>query len=95
MIFNYGQYDCNSAPLQFDGVQYSWWNDRNDVPRYFWAGNNGSAPHTCQCGLIGKCVDSGRSKCNCDSMLATPLYDEGNLTFNAVGNTKKNLRITI
>ena len=71
------QYDCFSAPLEFSGVQESWWNDRNGVQRYFWAGaddNNNS--HTCQCGIDKNCVDPNQ-KCNCDAMTIVQLNDNG------------------
>lgn len=71
------QYDCVAAPLEFTNVQYAWWNDRNGNARYFWAGNNASSEHTCRCGLDHNCVEPGRIKCNCDSVAAIALYDEG------------------
>ena len=69
------QYDCFSAPLEFGGVQESWWNDRNGVERYFWAGANNNQ-HTCQCGIDGNCADPSQ-KCNCDAMAVVQLTDNG------------------
>jgi len=67
------------APLEFNGVQESWWNDRNNVPRYFWSGVN-TNQHTCQCGIDKNCVDPS-FKCNCDSVAALQLVDNGQLLF--------------
>ena len=73
------QYDCFGAPLEFSGVQESWWNDRNGVQRYFWAGSNtNNNQHTCQCGIDGNCVESFM-KCNCDSAAPEQLVDSGKL----------------
>ena len=72
------QYDCYVAPLEFNGMQESWWNDRNGAPRYFWTGKNtNNNQHTCQCGIDKNCVDSA-FKCNCDSVAPIQLVDNGN-----------------
>ena len=71
------QYDCFGAPFEFNGEAQSWWNDRNGVQRYFWAGtNNKYNQHTCQCGIDNNCVDT-KSKCNCDSLTFKQLTDKG------------------
>ena len=69
------QYDCFIAPLEFNGEQKSWWNDRNGAERYFWAGANNNQ-HTCQCGIENNCVDRSQ-KCNCDAMEVVQLTDNG------------------
>ncbi|EFX82472.1 hypothetical protein DAPPUDRAFT_241138 [Daphnia pulex] len=70
------RYDCTSAPLEINGITYSWWDDRNGNPQYFWSGSNSSV-HVCQCGLDGNCVESPSVMCNCDSSLPTLLSDNG------------------
>ena len=65
------------APLEFQGIKYSWWIDRNGKPQSFWHGNN-NATHTCQCGIGNSCIDPNR-KCNCDAMVPANLSDEGKL----------------
>jgi contactin associated protein 1 len=72
------QYECYSAPLQYDGIQYSWWNDRNGAEQYFWHGNDNST-HTCLCGIGKTCVDPSKN-CNCDANVPVNLVDEGLLT---------------
>ncbi|KAI9561382.1 hypothetical protein GHT06_012339 [Daphnia sinensis] len=72
------QYDCNFAPFEFDGVSYAWWNNKDGSSEYFWAGSNSSV-HTCQCGIVGNCVDA-LLKCNCDSAAPVPLTDKGIIT---------------
>ena len=69
------QYDCYFAPLEFNTVPYSWWNDKSGTAQYFWAGSN-STVHTCQCGIDGNCVDPGVN-CNCDSAAPVQLTDYG------------------
>ncbi len=69
------QYDCNYAPFQFDGVTYSWWNDKGGKSQTFWAGNNASV-HTCQCGIDHNCAET-TTTCNCDSTVPVPLTDSG------------------
>ena len=69
------KYDCNFAPLELNGMTYSWWNDRDGNAQYFWAGSDSSI-HTCQCGIEGKCVDAV-VKCNCDSAAPVLLTDDG------------------
>lgn len=69
------QYDCNFAPLEFNNVAYSWWNDRDGNAQYFWSGSDSSA-HICQCDIDGDCADS-TVKCNCDSMAPVQLSDSG------------------
>ena len=63
------------APLEFQGIKYSWWIDRNGKPQSFWHGNN-NATHTCQCGIGNSCIDPNR-KCNCDAMVPADLNDDG------------------
>ena len=75
------QYDCFGAPFEFGGVQESWWNDRNGVQRYFWAGANNNNQHTCQCGIDKNCVDNS-FKCNCDAMAFIQLTDNGTRIIN-------------
>ncbi|XP_046459861.1 neurexin-4-like isoform X2 [Daphnia pulex] len=72
------KYDCNFAPLEFNLISYSWWNDRNGNSKTFWAGDNTDV-HLCQCGLDGNCVDPS-VQCNCDSMAPVPLVDDGTIT---------------
>ncbi|EFX63162.1 hypothetical protein DAPPUDRAFT_17597, partial [Daphnia pulex] len=72
------KYDCNFAPLEFNEISYSWWNDRNGNSKFFWTGGNTDV-HTCQCGLDGNCVDPS-VQCNCDSMAPVPLVDDGAIT---------------
>ncbi|XP_057368213.1 uncharacterized protein LOC130689201 [Daphnia carinata] len=71
-------YECISAPLQFNGVDFSWWDDKNGESQYFWSGNNKSM-HTCQCGIDRNCVES-HITCNCDSIFQKPLTDSGIIT---------------
>ncbi|EFX82829.1 hypothetical protein DAPPUDRAFT_316370 [Daphnia pulex] len=56
------RYDCNYAPFESNGVAYSWWNNREGIPQYFWAGSNTDGVHTCQCGIDANCVDPA-AKC--------------------------------
>ena len=71
------QYDCVNAPLNINGVAFSWWNDRNGVARYFWSGSNSSIQQPiCQCGIEQNCVDDFLP-CNCDSVLPAQLSDIG------------------
>lgn len=70
------QYDCTSAPLQIYGIMFSWWNDNDGNPHYFWSGGKSNV-HTCQCGIERNCVED-LAACNCDSSLPTPLTDIGN-----------------
>ncbi|XP_046641561.1 uncharacterized protein LOC124326839 [Daphnia pulicaria] len=72
------KYDCNFAPLEFSNAAYSWWNDKDGNPQYFWAGSDSSV-HICQCGIDGQCVDAA-VKCNCDSMAPVQLTDYGVIT---------------
>ncbi|EFX62104.1 hypothetical protein DAPPUDRAFT_337441 [Daphnia pulex] len=30
------KYECNYAPLELNGVSYSWWNDKGGKAQYFW-----------------------------------------------------------
>ena len=69
------QYDCFGAPLEFNGVKYSWWNDRYGKVQYFWSGTN-TTSHICQCGIDKDCVDPD-VKCNCDSYELQQLNDSG------------------
>ena len=69
------QYDCFGAPLEFNGVKYSWWNDRYGKVQYFWSGTNTNS-HICQCGIDKDCVDPD-VKCNCDSYELQQLNDSG------------------
>ncbi|XP_046458942.1 uncharacterized protein LOC124205541 isoform X1 [Daphnia pulex] len=73
------KYDCNFAPFELNGVAYSWWNDREGNPQYFWAGGNTDRVHTCQCGIDANCVDPV-AKCNCDSLAPLQLFDDGVIT---------------
>ena len=73
------QYDCLGAVFQFNNVSYSWWNDRDGEPQYFWTGDSHSQ-FSCSCGVNGTCVDE-TLKCNCDSSLAAPLMDEGRFPY--------------
>ena len=84
------QYDCFSAPLEFSGVQESWWNDRSGVQRYFWAGPYNNDQHTCQCGIDKNCVDPSQ-KCNCDAMAIVQLNDNGFYTLNCYNFRLKEL----
>ncbi|XP_046648303.1 uncharacterized protein LOC124338251 [Daphnia pulicaria] len=72
------KYECYDAPLEKDGVIYSWWNDRDGNPQYFWAGSDSSI-HTCQCGIDGECINSN-VKCNCDAIAPYMLNDNGVVT---------------
>ena len=69
------EYECFSAPLEFNGVQYSWWNDRHGHPQYFWSGSKGHE-HRCHCDTHGQCFDPS-VRCNCDSIAPTELKDSG------------------
>ncbi len=75
------KYACNNAPLEFDGIAYSWWNDKNGKPQYFWAGSNANV-HTCQCGIDRNCAEANK-KCNCDSASPTAQVDYGKLKYSA------------
>ncbi|KAK4011384.1 hypothetical protein OUZ56_020498 [Daphnia magna] len=72
------KYDCYYAPLELNGISYAWWNDKNGVPQYYWAGSSNSV-HTCQCGIDGNCVDAS-VKCNCDVAAPVQLFDDGFVT---------------
>ena len=61
--------------MDFSGVAYAWWNDRDDLPQYYWAGDNSSV-HTCQCGIDGNCVQPPLT-CNCDASLSYDFQDKG------------------
>ena len=65
-LLHVSKYDCYVAPLEFNGIQESWWNDRDGAPRYFWTGKN-TNQHTCECAIDRNCVDYG-FKCNYDSV---------------------------
>ena len=80
MIFIFIQYDCYYAPFEFSNIEYAWWNDRDGNAQYFWAGNNETGIHTCQCGIDGNCVDPA-VKCNCDTGAPVQLVDDGLLSF--------------
>ena len=69
------KFDCFSVPFEFNGVPYAWWNDRDGVRRYNWAGGHQSV-HTCQCGIDRNC-DFSDVNCNCDALVAAQLSDEG------------------
>ena len=60
-------YDCVDASLQFNNVNYSWWNDRNGEPKYFWSENN-SRVHICKCGIKENCHESDKDVL-CDGRL--------------------------
>ena len=80
------KFDCFAVPLEFSDVAYAWWNDRDNIPRYYWAGSNQSV-HTCQCGIDRNCVLSDIN-CNCDALASAKLSDEGTseqLNFNCIG----------
>ena len=42
-------FGCFLAPLQDEGVNYGWWEDKNQEANYFFAGDN-VGQHTCGCG---------------------------------------------
>lgn len=73
------QYDCSGAPLESNGVRYSWWEDKNGQPRYFWSGNDTKLQHTCQCGIDKTCLHPNVN-CNCDAGDLNETFDEGNGT---------------
>jgi hypothetical protein len=73
----YFKFDCFSVPFQFNSVAQAWWNDRNGVSQYYWAGSSTSV-HTCQCGIDGNCTPAN-VKCNCDALSAAQLSDKGTL----------------
>ena len=75
-IFPPIKYDCLAAPLQFNGISYSFWNDRNGIPRYFWAGKYSNDDHICQCGIDRNCVNPDKT-CNCDALELQQLSDNG------------------
>lgn len=70
------QYDCFSAPLEFNGVAFSWWQDKNGAPQTYWTGAGETEQHLCQCSLDNSCVDPSLA-CNCDSYEPTNLTDAG------------------
>ena len=74
------QYDCYNAPLEFDNIAYSWWNDRNGNAKYFWSGGSTNV-HTCQCGIDNNCIDTNL-ECNCDAAAPLQLVDSGKLRLN-------------
>ena len=83
MSVNFMQYDCLSAPFEFENTQFSWWLDRNQKMRTFWTGNetivtsfNSANEHLCQCAIDGNCIDPAEP-CNCDAMVPTLQFDEG------------------
>lgn len=61
--------------MDFNGVPYSWWEDVNEISRYFWSGNDPNI-HTCQCGIEQNCLDN-QFRCNCDSNQQKTLIDNG------------------
>jgi len=70
------------APFEFNGVQQSWWSDRNGDARYFWAGTNtNNNAHTCQCGIDLKDISCNDPtlRCNCDAVRNYALFDKGML----------------
>lgn len=67
------------AALEMYGVKYSWWEDKNGQPRYFWSGNDTNLPHTCQCGIEKNCIYDD-VKCNCDADALPETFDEGTIT---------------
>ena len=69
------KFDCISVPFEFNNVAFAWWNDRNGIQRYYWAGSNQNV-HTCQCGIDQNCVLSDLN-CNCDASTSAPLSDQG------------------
>ena len=73
------QYDCFSAPLKFNGINQSWWYDKNGVRQFYWTGSDAST-HMCQCGIDGNCIDPSLH-CNCDSIFPSNLTDAGNFNF--------------
>jgi hypothetical protein len=68
--------------LQFNGVDFSWWDDRNGDAQYFWSGSN-TSKHICQCGIDRNCVES-HAMCNCDSVFQKPLNDSGKYFFKKI-----------
>jgi len=82
------------VPFEFNNEADAWWNDRDGVPQYYWAGSNQSV-HTCQCGIDRNCVLSNLN-CNCDTSAAAPLSDEGYITSkDALPVTKLNFGRTL
>ena len=61
-------FSCNFAPLQFNGVSYGWWSDREGNNQTF-----GKDPN-CECGEDDSCIDSTVS-CNCNSKMPELLSD--------------------
>ena len=76
VVFMWVQYDCHIAPLQFSGVDFSWWLDRYKNRQFFWAGDGSHKNHTCQCGIENNCIDRFVC-CNCDSYMLKNLTDQG------------------
>ena len=76
IIFSYlFQFDSLSVPLEFNSIQYGFWNDRNGGKQTFWAGS-ATSQHICQCGISNNCFDR-TLKCNADSLAPVELIDEG------------------
>ena len=69
------RFDCLSVPFNFNGVPQGWWIDIKGDRQYYWAGNNATV-RTCQCGIDNDCVISD-VKCNCDTLAAVDLFDQG------------------
>jgi len=75
-IFLNLQFDSFVVPLEYNSIQFGYWNDRNGGEQSFWAGP-ATSQHTCQCGIMNNCVERS-SKCNADSLAPIELADEGN-----------------
>lgn len=72
------QYDCRSAPMEFNGVAQSWWTDRSGMRHVDFTGAN-SGQSRCQCALEGNCLDKELG-CNCNSVSPIPTSDTGLIT---------------
>lgn len=69
------QYDCKSAPLEFNGVAQSWWTDRKGDRQLDFTGS-GSTRSKCQCGLDNSCIDKDLL-CNCNAVSPVEANDTG------------------
>ena len=71
----YFQFQCVSAPLSDDDIDYGHWIDRNGDPQVYF---DGKLPgiHTCACGKNQSCFDPIKT-CNCDSNNPVIEQDQG------------------
>ena len=76
------RYDCSDAPFKRSGFDFSWWQDREGRPQFYWAGSQADTRY-CQCGIDDNCV-ANNVNCNCDSASSANLTDFGtsNLSLN-------------